>query len=274
MRRADFLFLVILPVLYGMAFPARGAIITIQAGKRDGFAAPVDIVSPSTVLVQAYRARHGQSAIPFDAFVKNRAVLHTFTGLPENIVDATIEFRARAMGASYPYNDTFYLGFVKSSTGFTSGRAWERGYAAIKGDLGLGARSWGYREDRTFVLSLSALPTSPSTSISIIPQLNQNRFLDIASFDDTALDYVKLTLYTADTQQAVPETSSGIVWSILAIAVCLGTRRRCRLEKPNPRPGPRGPLLASSCRCIILVRIERSNLGAGNGLHSTTALGV
>ncbi len=226
MRREDLLFGVILSILCGTVFPARAAIITIQAGKKDGFAAPVDLVSPSTVLVQAYRARHGQLAIPFDAFVKNRAVLHTFTGLPENIVDATIAFRARAMGASYPYNDSFYLGFVKSSTGFTTGRAWERGYAAIKGDLGLGARSWGYREARTFVLSLSALPTSPSTSISIIPQLNQNRFLDIASFDDTALDYVTLTLYTADTQQAIPEASSGIVWSILAIVVSVGVRRR------------------------------------------------
>jgi hypothetical protein len=195
-----------------------GAIVTFQAGNQDGFAAPSDPVSPSTALVDAYAARHGQSVIDFDVFTPNRGVAHTFTDLPAGIVDATLEFRLKGMGASFPENDVMYLGFVDSSTpAWDDARARAQTLANLKAGLGLGT-GWGYREDRTFVLSLAALPMGSAPPKNIISQLNERRFLDVIIFDDTAVDYMKLTLET----NVIPEPSTFIIFSGLLLSVLVG----------------------------------------------------
>lgn len=223
--------ILIYPVAFVLfvCFPASGmgSIVTLQAGNQDGFAGPADPVSPSNALRAAYRARHGQGVISFDVFTPNRGVAHTFVDLPTNIVDATLEFRLKGMNDINTPNDFMTLLFVDAATPtWNEARTWEYGLAGLKQKLGLGS-GWGTREDRTFVLSLRSLASGDPDSTGLIPQLNQHRFLDVVIIDDTAVDYMKLTLET----QPIPEPSTFVCWSGLLLAGVAAGRLQRRKRK-------------------------------------------
>lgn len=198
--------------------------IVLQAGNQDGFAAPADPASPSTALVDAYAAwEYGGATINFDVFSYDHGVAHTFVGLPHNIVDATLELRLRGMSVENPWNDAMHLLFVDATTPeWVEARAWARYLGELRSDLGLGS-GWGPGEDATFVLPLGALPTADGSTFDLIPQLNDHGFLDVVVVDDTAVDYMILTLET----NPVPEPSTlAMLAGVLLTGLAVGSLRQ------------------------------------------------
>ena len=211
-------------LLFTAFFPSAGMgeVITLQAGNVDAFAAPADPASPSSALADWYGG--SSSRIDFDVFLKNRAVLHTFTNLPSNIVAGTLEFHVKALGEGHPDTDAVGLLFADGETlGWDDGLVWGSGLGPLKENLGLGS-GWVFNEDHIFTLSLSALPLGGGATFDILPELNQHQFLDMVVQDDTAVDYFKLTLVT------VPEPSFLVTGSglfLTGMGIC-GWRRRKR----------------------------------------------
>jgi len=177
------------------------------AGTMDDFQGP-EPASPSPDL----RDFLGQSGITslgqFDEQLRNTLFGHTFSNLldpdlPDQMIcAATLEIRMRPTSGDTD-NDTIDLRFVQNranfgSEGFDNEVVWRRFLGPGQATDGI-FNSWDPGDPaQTLVLDLTALPQPDGTTISVIDQLNQNGFLDILIQDDTAVDYVKLTVKYQD----------------------------------------------------------------------------
>lgn len=134
-----------------------------------------DKTSPSSAL-QSYM---NQYPVPpnreFDVEVINRVLGHTFTGLPANIIGATLEIHLKGK----KNNDGLTLEFNGGSF------AWGLRISGLPG----AADNNQYNK---IVLDLSALPTSSGGTINILPDIAKK--LDVYVQDDTAVDYIILAV--------------------------------------------------------------------------------
>lgn len=197
---------------------ARAATFTMQFGKMDDFELPYDEpTTPRTEAIDEFYSiipQCGQSPIPtnyvercklrqFDEVGLDKDLLHSFdlsSALASGeIVSATLETRLKTIGG---YNDGFLLGLFSHGEG-------DYWYARIgQNNYNLGIPSltptWTYGQVEDFNLDLSNLPSLTLQKGNLLPMLNEVGFLDVRIQDDTAVDYLKLTVETKKVE-TVPE---------------------------------------------------------------------
>ncbi|HDY73449.1 MAG TPA: hypothetical protein ENH86_02675 [Candidatus Jorgensenbacteria bacterium] len=121
----------------------------------------------------------------FDDKAVNRVFGHTFTGLPEDIQAATLEIRMFAGGSSLVSNDAIHLELTGINDAFSS---WGLGLTALFGQPWIGG------SDQTFNLNLANLSPDGQGDTNIISFMNADNALDVYVQDDTAVDYIILTV--------------------------------------------------------------------------------
>jgi uncharacterized repeat protein (TIGR01451 family) len=121
------------------------------------------------------------------------------------ICDAWLEIRVKPLG-TIDHNDTIHLDFIDSlGQRAISGAGWGRYFGSGNASTGLLSSQWGSSlTPVTFNLHLSALPMADGSLKDIVPILDQLGYLDVMVQDDTAVDYVKLTVaYCCDKEEAL-----------------------------------------------------------------------
>ncbi|MCH7883086.1 hypothetical protein IIA95_01565 [Patescibacteria group bacterium] len=169
--------------------------VVITAGVNDDFALPIEQTSPSADLLILMDSYGGGDRVlfphrQFDDLANNRVFGHTFTGLPQDIIAATLEIRMFAGGSSLVSNDAIHLERTGVNDAFTS---WGMGLTALF-NLETGHLEWDAGSDYTFILDLANLPPDGQGDTDIIPFMNADHALDVYVQDDTAVDYMILTV--------------------------------------------------------------------------------
>ena len=164
--------------------------IVITAGINDNFAGTYELTSPSADLLLLMNPYGGYDRVrfPFRQFDDkhiDRVFGHTFTGLPEDIQAATLEIRMFAGGSSLVSNDAIHLELTGINDVFTS---WNMGLTTLFGQPWIGG------SDQTFNLDLANLLPDGQGDTNIIPFMNADNALDVYIQDDTAVDYMTLTV--------------------------------------------------------------------------------
>lgn len=216
------------------------ASIVYQAGVNDNFAPASDPSSPNANLTAAVtaNANYQQNGMigafqDFDLTAglnegsKNTAVGHTFTALPTGISGATLEIRVRAGEDSWTESDQILFSFVQyDSSSFpvysdyenywVNSLAWFRsfgprdyayappGYAEPDDPGLLQSTLWTAGDEYLFSLDLAALPLVGGGTLSLINELNTFGFLDVVVEDETAVDFMTLTIHTTATPTTIP----------------------------------------------------------------------
>jgi len=180
----------------------------------------------------SWGANNGQATLStFDELYSNKMLMTSFTGLPNNIVDARIDFGVKFLGGANLETDSIHLGFTQematpatypyhNSDTITQGDYWDETaptvldstfstqsqiltypYTAISTQMNIAG-------GLTISLHLSHLHTSghifdSATSLnygtnSIIQEMNDQGFLDFLIQDDTSVDYVALKYCAGD----------------------------------------------------------------------------
>ncbi|HNG34643.1 MAG TPA: kelch repeat-containing protein, partial [Blastocatellia bacterium] len=158
---------------------------TFRAGLMDNFASPNDPTSPRAVLVTQFNNPVRKN---FDDATVDSWVLHSFTGLPSNIVSAELEVRMQP-GLGGSTNDSINFAFPPNTS-----VTWGQQMAALPGAGG----SWNIgHAPTTFILDLANLPAGATGQpTNLLSLLNTHHLLDIAIQDDTTVDYIKLRVVT------------------------------------------------------------------------------
>jgi hypothetical protein len=202
--------------------------ITLMAGIDDNFALPTDPASPSPTSVQMI----GGLGKDFDETTVNLDVGHTFSGLPSNIIAATLEFHVRAgFNAGGEQTDAFQL-YFSDATG--ANNVYSRKLGNNGADPGLlVSTAWTGGTESFASLDLGALPLLGGGTLDLIPELNSRGFIDVVIGDDTTVDFYRLKLETA----AVPEPSSLMLLAMGGLATLGATcwRRRKQGTKTAAR---------------------------------------
>ncbi len=164
--------------------------IVYTAGVNDNFVLPFEPTSPSDDLLLKMDPYGGGNRVlfphrQFDDKAINRVFGHTFTNLPENIQAATFEIRMFAGGSSLVSNDAIHLELTGINDVFTS---WNMGLTTLFGQPWIGG------SDQTFSLDLANLLPDGQGDTNIIPFMNADNALDVYVQDDTAVDYIILTV--------------------------------------------------------------------------------
>jgi len=164
--------------------------ISYTAGINDNFAGTFEPTSPSDDLLLLMDPYGGYDRVrfPFRQFDDkhiDRVFGHTFTGLPENVQAATLEIRMFAGGSHLVSNDAIHLELTGINDGFTS---WNMGLTTLFGQPWIGG------SDQTFNLDLANLLPDGQGDTNIIPFMNADNALDVYVQDDTAVDYMILTV--------------------------------------------------------------------------------
>ncbi|GEM_PF-1572467 len=169
-------------------------VTTTRAGIADQFAAPLETAVPGPGLY-TYMSSHGfLPGLKFDEQAPNRVFGHTFANLRpldnSTICTATLEIRVKAQQGGSG-NDAIYLGVAPSGS-----NPWTWGHH-FGNPGGLGApfpAIWSPgTAPVTYLFDLNNLPT-PGGPVSLISLLNSNGYLDMLMQDDTAIDYMILTV--------------------------------------------------------------------------------
>lgn len=164
--------------------------LTYTAGINDNFALPLEQTSPSNDLLLLMDPYGGGDRVTFphrqfDDKAINRVFGHTFTGLPGNIQAATLEIHMFAGGSGLVSNDAIHL----ERTGVNGvSTSWDLGLTALFG------QPWTGGSDHTFIWDLANLPPDGQGDTNVIPFMNADNALDVYVQDDTAVDYVTLTV--------------------------------------------------------------------------------
>ncbi|GBE18461.1 thrombospondin type 3 repeat protein [archaeon BMS3Abin16] len=162
---------------------------TVIAGVSDNFNTSngPELSSPSADL-QIILNNYLSGTRDFDVLGNDRVFGHTFTGLPPGIEAATLELHLRAGSSSLVSNDGISLELVGGTTPF----AWSRRISQLPEAGG----TWNSNQDTVFILNLAALPNADGSFTNILPNINMDQALDVYIQDDTAVDYMVLTLWT------------------------------------------------------------------------------
>lgn len=166
--------------------PCPAPVTTIfTAGVKDNFSTAngPELSSPSAALqayMNNYSGGYPTNAQHFDGTTIDRVFGHTFTGLPPGITGAKLEIGLRAIGGGS--NDSINLSFTTPPDTFAWG-------GAIAGLTGL---PWTTGNSAVLTLDLAALPGGQN----ILSNINANNTLDVYVQDDTAVDYIILTIVT------------------------------------------------------------------------------
>ncbi|MBU8895173.1 hypothetical protein DRW03_02780 [Corallococcus sp. H22C18031201] len=189
---------------------------TYTGGIADNFAAPTEPASPSAGLLTWIAANYMYPGTrDYDEGGADRYFGTTFTNLTRNgrICGATLRTQVFNGGL----NDSFGLKFV-DTTGALLVPAWGRRIST----LGVPSLTTG-----TINLDLAALPGG----VNLLPTLNAQGFLDVTVDDDSAVDYVTLTLTPCRTDVFMRDNASDVgaepgtygswgIWSSPDIRVC------------------------------------------------------
>lgn len=131
----------------------------------------------------------------FDEGGANAVFGHSFLNLVPNenygeICEATLEVRLRPEGESDD-NDAIRLDFFDDDAS-----GWSHKIGDYNGEPGLYDGEWddSNTSGETFTLDLDALPDSSGGTTSILDELNQQGYLDVYVQDDTAVDFLRLTV--------------------------------------------------------------------------------
>ncbi len=172
-----------------------------SAGQADDFHAgdPGEQTTPRTALSQA----HPGGSRDFDQAGNDVQFMHSFSGLDGYIVGAFLDIHMRAEGY-LASNDGLQLGAGGDATTW---RDWTHPIGDRTGQPGLVDGVWrpGQVDEAVISLNLKNLPNRISQgggTTSLIDGLNQNEFLDVRIADDTAVDWIRLTIYTCPCTEA------------------------------------------------------------------------
>ncbi|MBI1763989.1 MAG: putative Ig domain-containing protein [Acidobacteria bacterium] len=157
---------------------------TYRAGNMDNFdniTLPADAApAPRAALV----AQFGNPARKnFDDPTINKWVMHSFTGLPANIVKAELEVRMQPGGVAS--NDSINFIFPPNTS-----VTWGQQMSVLN-------PPWNSPQvPVTYNFDLSNLPVAGTQQTNLLALLNTHHLLDIAIQDDTTVDYIKLRVWT------------------------------------------------------------------------------
>lgn len=203
---------------------------TFEAGNNDNFTGTSEPTSPSADL-QVVLSQYASGTRDFDELMSNRVFGHTFTALPTGIVAATLELHLRGR-PDIPSNDALSLELVGGITPF--------GWARRISDLPEAGGTWNVDQDAVFTLDLAALPLAGGGFTDILPNVNLDQALDVYIQDDTAVDYMILTVLACPCTPPPPDLISW--WpldetSAPTAADIMGGNDGTHINGPTPIPG-------------------------------------
>ncbi len=223
---------------------------TLLAGAKDGYSSAVD--TPSASLSQGLQTRlSGSPLVGFDSGAIDRRFAHTFAGLPQGIVAASVTLRLKPIQSSISpgsRNDTLDLSFTDAAGTLQPG-GWSRFLGSGNSTAGLRPNSWysgNYNSGHQFgPLDLANLPAASGPSLNLLPQLNALLFLDVIVQDDSSVDWVSLDVCVASPTPtpvlitALPATAVGRATSTptpLSVATASLTFTPPTQTPPSPVP--------------------------------------
>ena len=176
----------------------------------------------------------------FDEHTFDRNFLHTFNfaNLAGTITSADLEIRVIGSGSSLIKNDTIGLYFVDSEGNLVpegDPTRWGRFFGSGNNLDGLLNTMWRGGSDETFFFNLANLPLAPKQdpnliSMNLLPTLNSLGFLDIEVGDDTAVDYIKLTI-TTDSETIPEPTSTLSLLTLGTLGITSTLKRKLKQSK-------------------------------------------
>ncbi len=225
-------------IVSGLLSPFASAVANpVLVGIPDDFQDGPEALSPSPALSASLAGSGGCQDLDLvagiGAGVNNRQVAHTFTDLPNGIVQAWLETKVRAGNDAGVASDGIFLSWVDETTVFYSDAlAWRRSFGPVaaippyypEDDPGL-LDEWNAGDEATLVLPLHALPLPDGSIVDITPLLSQQGFLDVNVSDETGADYFRLTWEVGAT---------GAPWIASSTAGSASGQVRCY---PNPCRG-------------------------------------
>ena len=214
-------FLLLAFLMCGFVSAAFGSQIVITAGVVDEFAAPADPASPSAALLAlGMLYQNFDLSAGINGGFADRQVAHTFTGLPANITGATLQLRVRAGNNAGVNSDGVLISFVDEETVLYCGGdvVWARSFAPTAGGgcfpvpdaTGL-VGSWNGGQTATIVLNLGALPNPGGGTTDLIAQMSDRGFIDVNVSDETACDFMRLSIDTTVTTPVMPTVPAAAV---------------------------------------------------------------
>ncbi|MCA9189180.1 MAG: hypothetical protein KDA99_26325, partial [Planctomycetales bacterium] len=165
---------------------------TLTRGLPDAYVLPTEPVSPSAGAA-AYLSTIGATSRNYDETGVNKQFLDSFQSLPSGIVSATLQIGLKPQG-EVDFNDALGLFFFSGTGSVLAG--WSAYLGTGNGGVSLLSNVWStgnYPSGNVFTLNLGALPTSSGTT-SLIGNLNTYGKLDVRVQDDTAVDFMRLSL--------------------------------------------------------------------------------
>ncbi len=206
----------------------KATVINYTAGIADNYVLPTEATSPDAALLSfittcsapgiplQFDQVPGEGSVPANSWLG-----HTFTGLPNGIVAARLQVRARATkggGSSGTYNDA--ICFISSIAGCTPTYAWASRFANLPEAGG----TWNPGQTGTFCLDLAALPTSsgPKNLLSLLASGS----LRIYVVDDTGIDSMKLTVAVCPCKYQFP------------LSMTAGVNEKCQFSPPLEPASP------------------------------------
>jgi uncharacterized repeat protein (TIGR01451 family) len=185
----------------------------LTAGVEDDFLTGngPELSSPNNALL-AYMGGYPVDSQDFDGTSSNQFFGHTFTDLPPGIVGATLEIGLQVISGD-SNNDVIRLAMTSPVAPYAF--AWSSGLAALAGG------SWTTGASQVFTLDLQDLPGGAD----ILSDINSTNTLDVFVQDDTAVDYITLTIVTCPVDIAIGKTVSDTapaVGDVITYQVLLG----------------------------------------------------
>ncbi len=237
------LFLIIISTLIILISGSVVNAMTITAGIDDNFSGGSEPASPSADLITLFNTVP-TFTIDFDESQINRQVPHTFTGLPNDIISATLEMRVRGGSFAGVDTDGIYITFAdSSSTSLVDEVVWARTF----GDLAVGGLifqapdpgiatpgiPWAPGSEALLTFDLSSLPQRDGSTIDIIPTINSVGFMDVTVGDDSMVDFYRLTIDS--TSSVVPEPTTVALLGIGLVGIAAAEVRRRRKKKASDK---------------------------------------